>query len=250
MKNLRNLTILLLLLPALSFSSGDSGHITSIDIDISDRSALQKGAKYYTNYCMSCHALSFSSYKKIQKDLRLTETQVLANLVMSYGDEKKLSDYMTTSLSAKQGKDLFGKVPPDLSTISRAKPEGVNWLYSYLTSFYVDANRPYGMNNLVFKDVGMPHVMLELQGYQIVDKTKDVNGQQVVISIKADPTRKGRLSTAEYKQAVKELVTFLAYVGEPTKESRHKLGVWVLLFLFIFTILAYMLKKEYWRDIH
>jgi len=245
-KTLKFTALLALLQPAFLFASGDGEHITHIKIDVSNKNTLQLGAKHFTNYCMGCHSVKFSSYKKLQKDLALTESQILKNLMMSHGDEKKISSYMLTSMTKKQGKLLFGNSPPDLSTISRSK--GVDWLYSYLTTFYVDANRPFGMNNLVFKDVSMPHALVELQGQQIKVE-KEVNGKTVV-SFKIDPNHPGRLSQTEYKQVVKELVTFLAYIGEPTKVARHQLGVWVLLFLVVFTILAYFLKKEYWRDIH
>ena len=246
MKMIRTLLLLTFLMPILALAS-ESAHMEHVKVDVTDKDALQKGAKYFFNYCAGCHSIHFSSYKRIAKDLGLTEQQVEDNFMMSYGDEKKISNYVTTSMTVKQGKALFEKAPPDLSTISRAKGDP-SWLYSYLTSFYMDESRPFGVNNLVFKNVGMPHAMIELQGY--MNKVeKDVNGKKV-ITLEPDPEHPGRMKEAEYKQAVKELVTFLAYIGEPSKTARHRLGVWVILFLVVFTIFAYMLKKEYWKDVH
>lgn len=252
MKNLKNISLLLLLLsPITLLAAAADVPLKSISVDVGDRNALQRGAKYFMNYCMGCHSLHYSSYKRLQKDLRLTEVQVLNNLVFTYGDKKALSDYIEVAMSKQQGKAFFGKQPPDLSTISRSR--GVDWLNTYLTSFYVDNTRPYGVNNLVFKKVGMPHVMVELQGEQkaIFDIVKDENGHITKKTFKKfELVKPGLLSEKEYEQVVKDLVTFLAYVGEPAKLARHQLGVWVMLFLFVFAILAYLLKKEYWRDVH
>lgn len=242
---------LLLLLPVIGFASKQEVPLKSISVDVGDRNALQRGAKYFMNYCMGCHSLKFSSYKRLQKDLRLTEVQVLNNLVFSYDKKKKLSDYINVSMSKQQGKDFFGKQPPDLSTISRSR--GLPWLNTYLRSFYMDDTTTWGVNNLVFDKVAMPHAMIELQGEQkaVFDIVKDENGHiKDKIFKKFELLKPGLVSADEFDQIIKDMITFIAYVGEPAKLERHQLGVWVLLFLLVFTILAYMLKKEYWRDVH
>ncbi|MEE8429552.1 MAG: cytochrome c1, partial [Gammaproteobacteria bacterium] len=175
--------------------------------------------------------------------------QVTENLMFA---SDKVSSLMTVAMDAKDAKNWFGTSPPDLSLSSRAR--GVDWLYTYLRSFYLDndPSRPFGVNNLVFKDVAMPHVLWELQGSQkAVYKTElDHEGHEHQVIEKLELVEPGTLSVSEYDRAVQDLVTFMSYLGEPIKLERRRIGVWVLLFLAVFFVVALMLKKEYWKDVH
>ncbi len=237
---------------AAVYASGGA-ELRSVKINLKDIGALQRGAKYYVNYCMGCHSLKFMSYSSLARGLRLDEDQVLRHLFVSWTGKKKIGNYMTVSMTKEQGMALFGKLPPDLSTIARSR--GTDWLYTYLHSFYEDPKGRFGVNNTLLPGVSMPHVLAHLQGMQVAKFEQvetQVGNSKVSKSVfkKFEPKEKGILSAAEYDSLVKDLVTFLAYVGEPAKLERQALGVWVILFMLVFTGLAYLLKKEYWRDIH
>jgi len=232
---------LIMFLCGMSFASvtlASSGvHLDSVDIDVSDQASLQKGAKTYVNYCMGCHALGFMRYNRMAKDIGLPEDAVMENLAFP---KAKIGEQMHIAMPKDKAKQWFGTPPPDLSLIARSR--GTDWLYTYLRSFYKDDSRPMGVNNTLFKDVGMPHVLLGLQGQQeLIKKGDEVALEQVSA---------GQLSTKAYDETVRDLVNFLAYVGEPGQLARKSLGYKVILFLMGFFVLAYLLKKEYWRDIH
>jgi ubiquinol-cytochrome c reductase cytochrome c1 subunit len=207
----------------------DPAHINS-----KDKVSLQNGAKLYMNYCMGCHSIEFSRYKRVADDLGIPEDVMKENLIF---DDSKIHDLMKNAMPKKYAENWFGAAPPDLSLIARFR--GADWLYNYLRAFYKDPSRPYGVNNTVFPDVGMPHVLEPLQGTQFLSE----EGELELIA-------EGALSPEEYDNAVRDLVNFLDYVGEPIKLKRQSMGVYVLLFILVFFILAYLLKKEYWRDIH
>ena len=212
-------------------------HLDSVDIDVADHESLQRGAKTYMNYCMGCHALGFMRYNRMAKDLALSEQAVIDNLMFP---DAKIGGQMHIAMPKDKAKTWFGTLPPDLSLIARSR--GVDWLYTYLRSFHRDDSRPMGVNNTVFKDVGMPHVLLPLQGQQaLIEK----DGAHVLEQVSA-----GQLSVKEYDATIRDLVNFLAYVGEPGQLARKALGYKVILFLMGFFVLAYLLKKEYWKDIH
>ena len=177
----------------------------------------------------------------------MTEDEVSSELITTGA---KVGGVMEVAIEKQDATRWFGKAPPDLSVISRAR--GVDWLYTYLRSFYRDESRPWGVNNTVFKDVGMPHVLWELQGLQVPDfeEVVDEHGtkRQIITGFKL--VEKGKLNAQEYDEVVRDIVTFLAYLGEPSKLQRLALGKWVLLFLAGFLVLMYLLKKEYWKDIH
>ena len=187
-------------------------------------------------------------YNRMGKDLHITD-QVLKDNFMYASD--KVGDTMTVALQPKDALEYFGVVPPDLSVIARSR--GADWLYGYFMTFYEDSSRPLGVNNLQFKDVGMPHVLWELQGIQRpVYKTEiDSNGveHRVIDSLEL-VEGSGKLSAEEYDQLVQDLVNFLVYMSEPIQIKRKEIGVWVLLYLILFGVVAYLLKKEFWRDIH
>jgi ubiquinol-cytochrome c reductase cytochrome c1 subunit len=224
----------LTLFSAQAMAASGPVELDHIEIDITDQASLQRGAQTFVNYCLSCHSASFMRYKRMAKDLGLTEDQVKENLMFA---SDKIGDAMTVAMRAEDAEKWFGVTPPDLSVISRAS--GTDWLYTYLRTFYQDESRPMGTNNVAFKDVGMPHVLWEQQGYLSKDDHGDLS--QAV---------KGKLSEHDYNQQVYDLVNFLAYVGEPSKLQRMALAKWVLLYLFIFFIIAYALKKAYWEDVH
>lgn len=213
------------------------------NVDPADQASLQKGARTFINYCLNCHSASYMRYNRMAKDLGLSEDEVMKNLMFA---ANKIVEPMNVSMPAAEAKKWFGTVPPDLSVITRSR--GSDWVYTYLKSFYLDSSRPTGVNNLLFKDVGMPHVLWDLQGYPEPVLTNEHGGEKAVTGIKV--TKPGKQTAAQYDETVHDLVNFMTYVGEPSKLDRARLGPWVLIFLAVFVLLAYLLKKEYWHDIH
>ncbi|OZB61105.1 MAG: cytochrome c1 [Lysobacterales bacterium 14-68-21] len=208
--------------------------------NISDQASLQRGAKLFFNYCVGCHSIKFMRYSRIGEDLGLTEQEVMQNLNftgVNYGET--IESHMPPADAAK----WFGKAPPDLSLEVRAKT--ADWVYAYLNSFYLDPSRPVGWNNTVFPNASMPNPLWELQGVQTAVR-KD--GSEEVE--KLELSKPGKMTPAQFQQATRDLTNFLEYVSEPAALQRKHYGIWVLLFLAGFTFLAYMLKKEYWKDVH
>ncbi len=250
MKKLILLLSLSLVLPSAVFSAGGGVQLETAQASFSDQESLQRGAKYYVNYCMGCHSLAYSRYNRVAKDLNLTDDQVLGNLVFTTdakGDKTRIGSLMTIPMSVGYGKEAFGTPPPDLSVITRSR--GADWVYTYLKAFYLDASRPFGVNNIVFPDVGMPHVLWELQGW--LKKTSAEQEAHHVPSLgDLEQATPGTLNAKEYDQVVQDITNFLYYVGEPSQIVRKKLGPFVLLFLGLFIVLTYALKKEYWKDVH
>jgi ubiquinol-cytochrome c reductase cytochrome c1 subunit len=238
---------LTLLLPAMAIASTGGPHLEKAPTDITDKAALQEGAKLYVNYCMGCHSLNYSRFERVGKDLGMTEEEVKQNLMFT---ADKIGETMTIAMTKADGVNWFGVAPPDLSVTARSR--GVDWIYNYLLTFYVDPARPFGVNNLIFKDVAMPHVLWERQGLQKpVYETVTEGGQSHQVIKSLEPVNQADAAKAEnYRKDVLNLVTFLEYVGEPAKLERQRLGLWVLIYLVILTIVAYLLKKEYWRDVH
>jgi ubiquinol-cytochrome c reductase cytochrome c1 subunit len=220
------------------------------NINIHDQSSLQVGAKYFANYCMGCHALSFSRYNRVATDLGLTNEQVAKNLIFTRtdGEPTKVGELMKNGISSKDAAEWFGAPPPDLSLVGRSR--GPDWIYSYLKAFYVDKTRPMGVNNTVFPNVGMPHVLWELQGLQEKECTKEGEGEHAVEHCEMKTVKAGTMSPAEYDKVARDITNFLTYVGEPAQLHRKSYGIFVLLFLGLFAVLAYFLKKEYWKDVH
>lgn len=207
--------------------------------------SIQRGAKIFVNYCLNCHSANYMRYSRLQ-DLELTREQIKQNLLFS-GD--KVDETMSVALSTNDAKQWFGVIPPDLSVIARSR--GADWLYSYMRGFYRDDARPSGWNNLVFPQVGMPHVLYRQQGEQVlqVSETSRESGpkQQAKRLVLEKP---GALSPADYDALVADLVNYLVYMGEPARNDRIRIGMYVMFFLGILFILAYMLKREYWKDVH
>lgn len=226
-----------------AFASEEGGLLQS-GTDIGDRASLQRGAKLYMNYCSGCHSLKYLRYSRIATDLGLTEDEVMNNLNFTGA---KFGEQIQVSLTEDHAKQWFGKMPPDLSVISRVR--GSDWIYTYLKSFYQDPSRPLGWNNTVFPNASMPNPLWEMQGLQRpVYGKKDAAGEAPVEHLElAQP---GTQNEVEFNQTVRDITTFLEYAGEPAALKRQSLGVWVILFLAFFTFLAWLLKKEYWKDVH
>ena len=239
---MKKFLIALLLAPMLAFANSGGAHLDKWPGSVSDKAALQNGAKLFVNYCMNCHGASYMRYKNLL-DLGLTEQQVKDNLMFT---SDKIGELMRVAARPDEQKQWFGATPPDLTIIARARGElgdagaGADWLYTYLRSFYRDANRPTGWNNVVFENVGMPHVLYGLQGQQALNH--ETHKLEVVVP--------GQMAPAEFDKAVSDLVGFMVWMGEPQQEFRKTLGLFVLAFLGLLFVLAYALKKEYWKDIH
>jgi ubiquinol-cytochrome c reductase cytochrome c1 subunit len=245
-KQLYKLTFIFLMTVSAGVSAAGGSNLMHMKVDLSDQEGLQRGARTFVNYCLSCHAAAYMRYNRMGADLGISDDVLKANFM--FGTDK-VGDTMTIAMSEADSLRFFGVSPPDLSVIARAR--GADWLYSYFKSFYVDESRPFGMNNLTFKDVGMPHVLWELQGMQRLAHTEAEDGAHHTPSYaELEIISPGTQSEKEYDQTVRDLVNFMVYLGEPIKLKRGKIGVWVLMYLFVFLIIAYMLKKEYWRDVH
>lgn len=242
------LAILLLVAPAFAFAAGGEGvHLDKADIDPANKESLQRGARTFVNYCMSCHSAKYQRYIRLGRDLGISDQDVIENLMFT---GEKIGDHMDVAITKEDAKMYFGAAPPDLTLVARVR--GADWLYTYLRTFYLDDSRPFGVNNMVFPNVGMPHVLWQLQGWQkpIYKTETDAEGQEHKVLETVELVEPGSQSPAEYDRTVRDLVNFLAYMGEPVKLERQRLGVKVLLFLLVFFIFAYLLKKEYWKDIH
>jgi ubiquinol-cytochrome c reductase cytochrome c1 subunit len=236
--------IILLLFCALSVNgyASETVELQTADIDLSDKESLQRGAKSFVTYCLGCHSIKYMRYKRLAEDFGLDEKKMLTQIAPQ---NASIYDKMFTAMNKHDAEKWFGIQPPDLSLISRSR--GKDWLYSYLKGFYVDKSKPLGINNTIFPDVGMPNVLWQLQGQQEA-KVRIVEGKRIVEGLAL--VKPGTLSEKEFDVLVTDLVNFLAYVGEPMQLERISLGKYVLLYLFMFLVIAYMLKKEYWKDVH
>ena len=221
---------------------------------LTEMAALQNGAKLFTNYCLNCHAAAFMRYNRL-RDIGLTEEQIAGNLIFTGA---KVGETMKTALDAKDAKDWFGKVPPDLTLIARSRSDGskgsgADYIYTYLRSYYRDDTKPTGWNNMAFPNVGMPHVLWELQGQQralFADEKDPHDPTKTVHVFKGyEQITPGTMSAAEYKIATADLVAFLQWMAEPNQNDRKRLGVWVLLFLAVFTVIAWRLNASFWKDV-
>ena len=229
------------------WAAGNGQGLMHAKVDLSDRASLQRGARIFVNYCLSCHAAAYMRYNRLGKDLGISDDVLKENLM--FGTDKTGST-MTIAMSKSDAEQYFGVAPPDLSVIARAR--GADWLYTYFMTFYRDPSRPLGVNNLVFKDTGMPHVLWELQGWQrpVYKQKTNAKGNTVNKFDHLEYETIGILSDNEYKKTVQDLVNFMVYLGEPIKLKRYMIGTWVMVYLLILLVIVYLLKKEYWRDIH
>ena len=245
LKRLSLALVLLAVLPIVATAAVDETHLEHFDVYLDNEASLQRGAKYFVNYCSGCHSAQYVRYNRLAEDLGLTASQVEKNLIFT---GQKIGDTMISAMPSKKAGKWFGKPPPDLSLVGRSR--GADWLYSYLKTFYLDNTRPIGVNNLVYPDVAMPHVLGQLQGWQKpVYKKAGRNSEELVVD-HLELVKPGILKPEEYDRMVSDLVNFLVYIGEPAQLIRARVGTWVMLFLIILLALSYLLKKEYWKDVH
>ncbi len=232
---------------AAAFGAGGHGPaLEAANVDLANKTSLQRGARLFVNYCVSCHSASYMRFNRIADDLGLSEEAVQTNLMFM---TDKIGDVMQAAMPPEDAEQWFGVAPPDLSVIARSR--GPDWLYNFFLSFYIDESKPTGVNNRVFKDTAMPHVLWEQQGLQRLVTTNDDNGESASGGIEhLEMETPGKLNPDEYKQAVRDLVGFLVYVGEPAKLVRYRIGFWVIVFLLVLLIPAYLMKLEYWKDVH
>lgn len=213
-------------------------------IDPNDVVSIQSGARTFTNYCLNCHGAQFMRYNRLT-DIGLSEAQIKDNLLFA-GD--KVGETMKTAMTTKDGKAWFGVAPPDLSVIARAR--GSDWLYTYLRTFYRDPKTATGWNNAVVPNVGMPHALWTLQGEKGLELVTTQEGGHSSTEYKWTQLSEGRMSTTQYDTMVRDLVNYLVWMGEPAASSRKKVGVVVLFFLGVLFVLAYAMKREFWKDVH
>jgi ubiquinol-cytochrome c reductase cytochrome c1 subunit len=261
------------LVPLVALGAGGAPPM-SANTDITNQKSLQSGARVFVNYCMGCHSMAFMRYSRLADDIGLDRDLVAENLMFT---TDKIGDSMTIAMRADDAAGWFGVPPPDLSVIAMAR--GADWLYTYLTTFYADPNpaRPFGVNNIMFPDVGMPHVLWPLQGVQSYIKaerpaevvsehiegiephdkglilhtavtTKD--GETTHVTDMLEVTVPGSMQPAQFRKSVRDLVNFLDYVGEPAKLARIQIGYWAMILLAVFALVARALYKDYWRDVH
>ena len=254
---MKNFLISLLL--ALGIAGPALASESSIKMDefpsekMSDMASLQNGAKLFVNYCLNCHSAAFMRYNRL-RDLDLTEDQIKKNLVFA---ADKVGEVMKTSLDPRHAKEWFGALPPDLSVIARSRSgpgyTGADYLYTYLRSYYRDDTKPTGWNNLAFPSVGMPHALWELQGQRAAKfaDVKDAHDPSKTVHrfVGYEQLTKGTLDARQYDEAVADLVAYMNWMAEPARNHRVRLGVWVLIFLSIFTLIAWRLNAAYWKDV-
>lgn len=232
------------LLVSASALAASGGDLQQAGVDLTDQASLQRGAKLYMNYCAGCHSLKYLRYSRMAEDLGLTEEEVMDNLNFTGA---KFGEQIHVSMREEDGDAWFGKMPPDLSLISRVR--GSDWIYTYLKSFYLDESRPLGWNNQLFPNVSMPNPLWEMQGLQHAEfgAPDPATAERPVVGLRV--TDPGNVEPQVFDQAVRDITAFLEYAGEPAALKRQSIGVWVILFLAAFTFLAWLLKSEYWRDV-
>jgi ubiquinol-cytochrome c reductase cytochrome c1 subunit len=239
MKLIKKLWMLVLLLPAMAIANEGGPQLDKAPGSLTDMASLQRGAQFFTANCLACHSASYMRYNRLM-DIGMSEEEVKKMLP----EGSKLGSTMQAAMDAASAKAAFGVAPPDLSVEARAR--GVDWLYTYLRSFYADSTRPSGVNNLVFPGVGMPNVLGGMQGEQQL-QVENHEGHEVKMLKLVSP---GSMTAEQYNATVADLVNYLDFMSEPSKLVRYKLGYIVLGFLFLLLILSYALKKEFWKDIH
>jgi ubiquinol-cytochrome c reductase cytochrome c1 subunit len=226
----------------------DEGEIPLLEAgtDIKNTESLQRGARDFMNDCSGCHSLKYLRYNRLGKDLKIPDAELPKNLIFTGA---KPFEEITTGMAADSA-DWFGKQPPDLTLIARER--GTNYLYSYLHGFYADKKRPWGVNNLYLPGTAMPHVLYYRQGLQkpAYKNEKDSQGNAKMVLAGVEPMIPGSMKPEEYDQYVRDIVNFLDYAAEPIKAKRESMGIFVVLFLLVFFVFSYLLKKEYWKDVH
>jgi len=252
-------TVFFTTLPSSVMAAGGHGAVLdTVHANVSDKKSLQNGAKLFANYCLSCHSAQYSRYNRVARDLDIPLSVLKENMMFT---SEKAGDLMKATMTKADAKKWFGVAPPDLTLVSRVR--GPNWVYTYLRGFYKDESTASGWNNSLYENVAMPHAMYELQGVQkLVGKVdpaelhgaathdEHASSHQIVGDAKFEIVKPGTLSPAEFDAAMTDLTAFLIYLAEPAQLQRHKIGIFSLLFVIILMGLCYLLKKEYWRDVH
>ena len=241
-----------LALPGVAQASGGAGaKLEAVSIDLGNKESLQRGARTFVNYCLSCHSASYMRYNRMGADLGIPEDKLVENMLFipdAKGDLKPGS-LMKSNLSPDVAKAAFNTMPPDLSLVARSR--GADWFYTYMRSFYRDEKAVSGWNNIVFPGVSMPHVLGDLQGQQrAVYRTEKHHDAEEKVFDHFELERAGSMTPEQYESAMRDLTNFMVYLGEPAKLERYRLGVLVLVFLFIFAFVAWLLNREYWKDVH
>lgn len=235
----------LLAAPLAAQAEGGDTPLQHADNDVRDKASLQRGARNFMNYCSGCHSAQYVRYNRIAADLDIAEPELKSNLMFT---GVRTSDTIRSAMPPEDARGWFGNAPPDLSLIARSRSP--DYLYSFLKGFYVDPARPLGVDNVVLPGTAMPHVLAQLQGTQrAVFVTTGRAGVGLPVFEKFEPLAAGSLSPEKYDEFVRDTVNFLDYIAEPVQVVRRDIGVWVILFLLAFTVLAYLLKREYWRDV-
>ena len=247
------LLAMLALAPLTGLAAGGGIALQSPGNDVADVASLQRGARNFVNYCMGCHSAQYIRYNKLQESLQLSEEQVQENLMFA---ARKVDEMMMSAMPPADAARWFGQTPPDLTLTARSR--GTDWIYTFLKSFYIDEGAAMGTNNLVLPNASMPHVLWELQGLQTAsfNDSVDQNTGETIEHF-GDPayfnefTRvsDGTLSPEEYDLFVRDIVNFLDWAATPEQLQRRRLGYWVMAFLFVFLIFAYLLKTEIWKDV-
>lgn len=247
------LGVILLAFSSQLMAAGAAIPLDKAPVDLHDKESLKRGAEIFATNCLSCHAADYMRYNRIGTDLGMSDEEVSDKLISTRGadgEKTKVGELMKIAMDNDYSKEAFGTKIPGLTVIARAR--GADWLYTYLRTFYLDDSRPMGVNNLAFPDVGMPHVLWEQQGLQKAnfrtEMDKDGNEKRHFESMEI--VEAGSMSVEEYDAYVGDLVNFMVYMAEPVQVERKSLGVKVIIFLLIFAVIAYLLKKEYWKDVH
>ncbi len=256
MKKLILLWAALLIIQSLQAATSFDVNLQDARIDEQDQQSRQRGMKTFVNYCLGCHSAKYQRYERAAEDLGIPKDLVLEHLIFS---DQKVGEQMTNTMQPDQAAKWFGAIPPDLTNAVNLR--GADWIYSYLLGFYVDNSRPYGVNNAVFQNVGMPNVMSELQGIQEQvcetvpsnDKQNDPEVDSLINSkvrckLQIQPDT-GTMSPAEFEHTVRDLTNFMDYISNPNTETSRRIGVYTIIFLLLLTTLFYFLYKEYWRDV-
>ena len=247
-----------------AFAAESAMELEPMTPNLGDKPSLQRGMALFMNYCLGCHSLKFQRYERTADDLGIPHKVALENLVFT---DQQIGGLMETAMAPASAKNWFGAAPPDLTMVDRVR--GTAWVYNMLKNFYVDPARPFGVNNWIYPNIGMPHVLMDLQGVPEEDckgyKPIDIlDGEEAVVAL-VDGTEDrakncagfvkiregtGTMTEAEFDQAAYDIANFLHYVGDPGRAERHRLGYWVLGFLALLFVVATLLNREYWKDVH
>jgi ubiquinol-cytochrome c reductase cytochrome c1 subunit len=256
MDKFKRVSLLLLIIPVICLAAGEHVPLRSANVDLNDKESLQRGAKWFMNYCSGCHSLKYARYNRVATDIGVSFYQgeldaplLTENLIFT---DAKVGDTINIAMPQKDAAEWFGVAPPDLTLEARVR--GADWIYSYLTSFYVDDKATWGVNNTIFPGVAMPNVLGHLQGLQApvyTQKTVTLDGGEKTVDVidKLELVQPGNFTPEEFDLMAHDIANFLAYVAEPVQLERKHLGVYVLLFIGLLIVLTFALKKDYWRDI-